>query len=206
MESEIALDKLDENDINRLLDVQSYFRLIGVALPKSTEAILDRLLKERTFESGYAVCFSLVMDYINDQITKWERIGDSFRETIKIYPEVIIRELVANAIIHQDFREGSQGPKVEIFSDRMEITNSGKPATEPKRFIDDNRTRNDKLAALMRKIGICEERGSGVDRVIDSIESAYLPPPDFQETPNQTRVIIYAPLELSKMSSNPLIF
>ncbi len=255
-ESEIALDKLDENDINRLLDVQSYFRLIGVALPKSTEAILDRLLKEgfikhrnkkyqvtnlgallfakdlhefddlyrrairviiyenknkitalkeRTFESGYAVCFSLVMDYINDQITKGERIGDSFRETIKIYPEVIIRELVANAIIHQDFREGSQGPKVEIFSDRMEITNSGKPATELKRFIDDNRTRNDKLAALMRKIGICEERGSGVDRVIDSIESAYLPPPEFQETPNLTRVIIYAPLELSKMSSKDKI-
>jgi len=145
------------------------------------------------------------MDYINDQITKGERIGDSFRETIKIYPEVIIRELVANAIIHQDFREGSQGPKVEIFSDRMEITNSGKPATELKRFIDDNRTRNDKLAALMRKIGICEERGSGVDRVIDSIESAYLPPPDFQETPNQTRVIIYAPLELSKMSSKDKI-
>jgi predicted HTH transcriptional regulator len=255
-ESEIALDKLDENDINRLLDVQSYFHLIGVALPKNAEAILDRLLKEgfikhrnkkyqitnlgallfakdlhefddlyrrairviiyenknkitalkeRTFESGYAVCFSQLTDYINDQITKGERIGDSFRETVKVYPEVVIRELVANAIIHQDFREGSQGPKVEIFSDRMEITNSGKPATEPKRFIDDNRTRNDKLAALMRKIGICEERGSGVDRVIDSIESAYLPPPDFQETPSQTRVIIYAPLELSKMSSKDKI-
>jgi len=195
MESEIALDKLTENDINRLLDVQSYFHLIGVALPKNAEAILDRLLKEgfikhrnkkyqitnlgallfakdlhefddlyrrairviiyenknkitalkeRTFESGYAVCFSQLTDYINDQITKGERIGDSFRETVKVYPEVVIRELVANAIIHQDFREGSQGPKVEIFSDRMEITNSGKPATEPKRFIDDNRTRNDK--------------------------------------------------------------
>ena len=88
-------------------------------------------------------------DYINDQITKGERIGDSFRETVKVYPEVVIRELVANAIIHQDFREGSQGPKVEIFSDRMEITNSGKPATELKRFIDDNRTRNDKLAAYL---------------------------------------------------------
>ena len=46
MESEIALDKLTENDINRLLDVQSYFHLIGVALPKNAEAILDRLLKE----------------------------------------------------------------------------------------------------------------------------------------------------------------
>ena len=57
----------------------------------------------------------------------------------------------------------------------------------------------------MRKIGVCEERGSGVDRVIDSIESAYLPPPDFQETPSQTRVIIYAPLELSKMSSKDKI-
>lgn len=250
-ERSYAADKLDVSDVTRLLDIQSYFQLIGVAMPNNRDAIIERLvkdglvkhpnkkyqitnlgallfakdlqefndlyrrairviiyektnkimaLKERTFEGGYAVCFSQVMDYINDQITKGERIGDSFREVIKIYPEVIIRELVANAIIHQDFREGSQGPKIEIFSDRIEISNSGKPATEPKRFIDDNRTRNDKLAAFMRKIGICEERGSGIDRVIDSIEAISLPPPDFQETPSQTRVILYAPVELSKMS------
>jgi ATP-dependent DNA helicase RecG len=250
-ESEIALSKLDDTDIARLLDIQFYFRLIGIAMPNNRDAILERLskegfikhrnkkyqitnlgalmlakdlqefddlyrrairviiyenknkitaLKERTFESGYAVCFAQIMDYINDQITKGERIGDSFREVIKVYPEVVIRELVANAIIHQDFREGSQGPKIEIFSDRIEISNSGKPATEPKRFIDDNCTRNDKLAAFMRKIGICEERGSGIDRVIDSIESVSLPPPDFQETPSHTRVIVYAPVELSKMN------
>ncbi|MFM7458497.1 MAG: transcriptional regulator, partial [bacterium] len=73
-----------------------YRRAIRVIIYENKNKITA--LKERTFESGYAVCFSLVMDYINDQITKGERIGDSFRETIKIYPEVIIRELVANAI------------------------------------------------------------------------------------------------------------
>lgn len=52
---------------------------------------------------------------------------------------------------------------VEIFDDRMEINNPGVPLVDPSRMLDSPpRSRNERLASLMRRMGICEERGSGV--------------------------------------------
>jgi predicted HTH transcriptional regulator len=53
---------------------------------------------------------------------------------------------------------------VEIFSDGLEITNRI-PLITPE-FIDEYQSRNDTLADLMRRLGICEEKGSGIDKVI----------------------------------------
>ena len=53
---------------------------------------------------------------------------------------------------------------IEIFEDRMEIMNPGVPLVDTQRFLDNPpRSRNETLASLMRRVGICEERGSGVD-------------------------------------------
>jgi predicted HTH transcriptional regulator len=53
---------------------------------------------------------------------------------------------------------------VEVFNDRIEITNPGTPVVDTNRFIDTApKSRNETLASLMRRLNICEERGSGVD-------------------------------------------
>ena len=44
-----------------------------------------------------------------------------------MYPEVALREFVANALIHQDLSISGAGPMVEIFENRIEITNTGEP-------------------------------------------------------------------------------
>ena len=55
-----------------------------------------------------------------------------------------------------------KGPQVELFSGRLEITNPGKPLVQIDRMIDLlPRSRNEALAALMRRMGLCEEQGSG---------------------------------------------
>lgn len=60
---------------------------------------------------------------------------------------------------------------IEIFDDRMEITNPGRPLVSPDRFLDTPpRSRNEALASFMRRVGICEERGSGVDKVVFQTE------------------------------------
>lgn len=97
-----------------------------------------------------------------------------------MYPEIIIRELIPNALIHQDFRISGSGPMLEIFKDRIEIFNLGRPLVDTERFIDSQpRSRNEDLAALMRRINICEERGSGIDKVVAATEQAFLPAPEF---------------------------
>lgn len=121
---------------------------------------------------------------------------------MRIYPEIAIRELVANALIHQDFNLSGTGPLIEIFSDRMEITNPGIPLIDTLRFIDEPpQSRNEKLASIMRRVNICEERGSGIDKVIFNVEVFQLPAPDFRVTSNHTVAVLFGPREFSELMS-----
>jgi predicted HTH transcriptional regulator len=118
-----------------------------------------------------------------------------------MYPKIAIRELVANALIHQDFNITGSGPIVEMFSDRMEITNPGTPLIDTLRFIDEPpRSRNERLAALMRRMAICEERGSGIDKVIFYIELFQLPAPDFRVSAENTIAVLYGPRKFIQMN------
>jgi ATP-dependent DNA helicase RecG len=76
-----------------------------------------------------------------------------------MYPEIAIRKLVANVLIHQDFTVSGTGPMIDIFSNRVEISNPGTPLITPERFIDEYQSRNEDLASLMRRFAICEEKG-----------------------------------------------
>ncbi len=94
-----------------------------------------------------------------------------------MFPELAIRELVANALIHQDFSVTGAGPTVEIFDDRIDITNPGEPLVDTQRFLDTPpRSRNEALASLMRRARICEERGSGIDKVVLEVELLHCRP------------------------------
>ena len=129
-------------------------------------------LKEYDNVSGYAVGFERMIDYIMALVPSNEVIEHSLRKSAPMFPKLAVRELVANALIHQDFIIPGAGPMVEIFDDRIEITNPGKPLVDTKRFIDTPpKSRNETLAALMRRFGICEERGSGIDKVVAQTES-----------------------------------
>ena len=157
-------------------------------------------IKERDFSSGYALAFEEVIKYIIDQLPSNEQIGRAFRKEVKMYPELAIRELVANSLIHQDFRESGTGILIEIYDDRIEISNPGTPLIPINRFIDHNpQSRNEKLAQLMRRIKICEERGSGIDKVVSGCEVYQLPAPNFAAEDNYFKVTLYAYKELKEM-------
>lgn len=162
----------------------------------------DRLntLKEQEFLKGYAVVFEDLINYIEDKLPSNEVIEKAIRREVKMYPKIAIRELVANALIHQDFMEVGSGPMVEIFTDRIEISNPGQPLINVLRLIDHSpQSRNEKLASLMRRMKMCEERGSGIDKVINAVENYQLPAPDFIVQENAFRTILYAHREFRDM-------
>jgi ATP-dependent DNA helicase RecG len=89
---------------------------------------------------------------------------------------------------------------VEIFDDRIEITNPGEPLVDTQRFIDSPpKSRNEALASLMRRFRICEERGSGIDKVIAQVEMMQLPAPLFEAPDGFTRVVLFAHRPLNEM-------
>jgi predicted HTH transcriptional regulator len=52
----------------------------------------------------------------------------------------------------------------------------------------------------MRRINLCEERGSGIDKVISSVELFQLPPPDFRVVEDNTVAVLYAVKKLNDMT------
>ena len=142
-------------------------------------------------EKGYAVGFTGLVHYVMSKLPQNEIIEDAIRKKAKLVPEIVIRELLANALIHQDFQISGASPVVEIYSNRIEISNPGIPIVPVDRFIDGYQSRNERLADLMRRVGICEEKSSGIDRVIQSAEILQLPAPEFLVSQNRTIVVIH---------------
>jgi len=159
-------------------------------------------LREQVGAKGYAAGFEGLIGFVNGLLPVNEVIGQALRKAVPVYPELAIRELVANALIHQDFAITGSGPMVEIFDDRMEITNPGLPLVDTDRMLDSPpRSRNEALASLMRRMGICEERGSGVDKVVYQTEFYQLPAPAFEVAGDSTRSTLFAPRSLTQMDS-----
>jgi ATP-dependent DNA helicase RecG len=156
--------------------------------------------QEQLMTHGYAAGFEALVGYLHGLIPDNEIIGQALRQSAPLYPSLAIRELVANALIHQDFSITGTGPMIELFDDRLEITNPGIPLVEASRFIDHPpQSRNEALAGMLRRSRICEERGSGWDKIVYEIEYHQLPAPLVQVTENHTRAILFAPRPLTRM-------
>ena len=162
-----------------------------------------KTIREQDGRKGYASGFEGLIDFVNALLPRNEVVGKALRKDVPMYPEPAIRELIANALIHQDFSVTGSGPMVEIFSDRMEITNPGLPLVKTERFLDTPpRSRNETLASMMRRAGICEERGSGVDKVVFQTEYYQLPAPIFETPEGSTRAVLFAHKVLNAMDRN----
>jgi predicted HTH transcriptional regulator len=154
---------------------------------------------DQTGTKGYAVGFQGLVRFIMNQLPQNEVIEDALRKEVKLVPEVVIRELVANALIHQDLRITGSSVMVEIYANRIEISNPGEPIVPVERFIDGYQSRNERLADLMRRMGICEEKSSGIDRVIQAAELYQLPAPDFRVNHQRTVAMLFGLKPLDDM-------
>lgn len=159
------------------------------------------MLKEDVGGKGYVVGFEGLLKFVEALIPTQEVIAGALREKRTAYPLLAIREAVANALIHQDFSISGTGPTVEIFSNRLEITNSGTPLVDVQRIIDNPpKSRNEKLAALMRRLRMCEELGTGWDKIVMSCELVQLPAPKIELFEESTRVTLFSEISFSSLS------
>jgi len=179
-------------------------KAVRVVLYKGNNRI--ETIREIGGTKGYASGFEGLIGFINNLLPENEVIGQALRKSMPMFPELAVRELVVNAIIHQDFSLTGTGPMIEIFSDRMEITNPGIPLVDTQRFLDSPpRSRNEALASFLRRIGVCEERGSGIDKVVFETETYQLPAPAFEVTQEHTRAILFGHKDFKDMDKEDRI-
>ena len=186
------------NDLNDFPDVSR--KAARVVIYTGTSKLETRL--DQIGSKGYATGFQGLINFIMSQLPQNEVIQAALRKEVKLVPEDAIRELVANALIHQDFMIGGSSAMIEIYENRVEISNPGEPIVPIDRFIDGYQSRNERMADLMRRMGICEEKGSGVDRVVHAAEIFQLPPPYFHTTHMRTVVTIYGSKSFRRMDKS----
>ena len=187
-------------------NLQNFPNLVGheVIVRKYVGANNRQLEFEQHVTFGYAVGFEWLVDFIMRN-TSTEHI-DVKRKEIPTYPRVAIREFVANALVHQDFGITGMPVTIEIFSNRLSVTNPGAPLSDINRVIDlPPQSRNEQLAQMMFTLGVCERRGSGIDRAIAAVEEMFLPPVKFTKGEQHTRVFLYPQKSLKDMTKQEKI-
>ena len=154
---------------------------------------------------GYAVGFQGLVSHVHGLVPSNEVIEQAIRRKVTMFPELAIRELIANALIHQDFALPGGSVMIELYEDRLEISNPGQPSISTDRFIDEYQSRNEALADIMRRLGICEEKGSGIDKVASQAEVYQLPAPDFRVSELRTTAVLFAHQDFDRMNKDDRI-
>ncbi|MBN2531781.1 MAG: hypothetical protein JXB88_02755 [Spirochaetales bacterium] len=94
------------------------------------------------------------------------------REEIPEIPEVALRESIINAVCHRDYFQKGSTVMVEIFDDRVEISNPGGIPSEldPADFGKKSVCRNPVIASLLHRIDYIERIGTGINRIKNAVK------------------------------------
>lgn len=163
--------------------------------------------KEETFHTGYAICFEDIVRYVSALLPSSENAATVALTTKSKFPLPSVREAIANSLIHQDLYITGTGPVVEVFDNRIEVTNPGTPLVDIMRIIDNPpKSRNEKLASLMRRMKMCEELGRGWDRMVLACEMQFLPAPRIEIFEESTKVTLFSEMEYKNIPADDKIW
>ncbi|MDT0210488.1 RNA-binding domain-containing protein [Curtobacterium sp. BRD11] len=163
---------------------------------------VDRMetVRRQDGAKGYALGFTGLLAWVKAILPAREIYVEGERRTEEVFTDLLLREVIGNALIHQSFTDTGNGPLIEVFSDRVEVTNAGPPLLPIDRLINlPAVSRNGKLAGMMRRMNLCEENGTGWDKIASETERAGLPSPKVEVVEHATRVIVYGPRKLTAM-------
>lgn len=119
-------------------------------------------------------------------------VGAQRVEMSKIPPRVI-REAVANAVAHRSYESAGSAVRVDLFPTHVAITSPGS-LPEPVTLANlrfQQAARNDRLLGALRRLGLAEDLGKGIDRMQDDMADELLPPPEFADDGSFFTVVLH---------------
>ena len=146
---------------------------------KSKVEILDR----KEFDSDIYSNYENVILYLQKNLkTRYVIKNAGPRQEVLEIPEEVLREAILNAILHRDYFEKGACIMVEIYLDRIEISNPGGLAAglKPEDFGKKSLSRNPLLFGLVHRMGLVEKVGSGIERMRATMRNASLDEPNFE--------------------------
>lgn len=140
------------------------------------------IIDKKTFNKDIISNIDDAIDFLQKHLNLAYVIKDKRRREDLEIPLVVLREAVVNAVTHRDYFEKGANVMVEIFDNRVEISNPGglpKGMSEAD-FGTRTLARNPLIASLLNRAGYIEKLGTGVPRIRKTMAEAVLPEPDFR--------------------------
>jgi ATP-dependent DNA helicase RecG len=160
-----------------------YHTTVTCALYKGTEKV--DVLDRRDFNEDIVLNIDMAMNFLKQYIpVKYEMTGEPRRREIPEIPYEALREAIINAVAHRDYFERGANVMVEMFDDRIEISNPGglPKGLTPEEFGTKSVLRNPVIAGLLHRIGYIEKMGTGINKMKRLIAATGLPPIEFKFT------------------------
>jgi len=155
----------------------------------------ERFLDNRKFEGTVKEIIDNATTYVMASMRKGSLIRGVTRQDIPEYPEVALREAIVNAVAHRDYSHFVRGSHIQVrmFADRLEVQNPGGlyGGVTVEELKEGQSTRNLLLVQLMEDVHIVENRGSGIDAMLDAMLKANLQPPRFEDKRTSFLVVLY---------------
>lgn len=160
-----------------------------------------RIVRQHECKGGYATEFDWIVGVVSLLVPASQNIlPDGRMVQSYAYPMDAIREVIANALIHQDLSDPMH-VIIEILEGRLTVTNPGTMLISPDRILDSPPlSRNKLLPEMFRRMGLCEQLGSGWDRIVSLCEGENLPTPKAQVFESSTVVTMFERIPFEDMA------
>jgi predicted HTH transcriptional regulator len=133
------------------------------------------------------------LDFVRQQESKGIEIHGARHEEQWSVPLVAVREAIINAVVHADYAQRGAPIRVSVFEDRLEVENPGLlpfGLTLEDILRGVSKLRNRVLGRVFKELGLIEQWGSGIGRMLSACREAGLPEPRFEEVGWHFRVTL----------------
>ena len=137
---------------------------------------------------------------------RYEIEGLKRKEFLEI-PEEALREAILNAVMHRDYHFDTAWITVEIYRDRVEISDPGglPPGMRPEDLGKKSVHRNKMIADLFHRMGEVEKAGSGINRIRDLLATSGLSDPGFEFTSFFTIIVDRKPQVTTELADRGVL-
>lgn len=114
-----------------------------------------------------------------------------FRQNVPVFDEVVVRELLINALVHRPYTQRGD-IFISLHPDRLEVVNPGPLplGVTPENVLHESRRRNEHLARLFHDLKLMEREGSGFDTLYEVLLSQGRPVPKVSEGSDWVKVTV----------------
>ncbi|PKQ29293.1 MAG: transcriptional regulator [Actinobacteria bacterium HGW-Actinobacteria-10] len=176
-------------------DREAHFPDAHVRVGKFCGTDRRAILDSRTFEGGLLGILEDTLAWIDDRTLRPVEVAGKRHRVRPQYPALAVREAVVNAVVHADYGQIGSPLRVALYEDRLEIENPGLlpfGLTVGDILSGASRVRNRVIARVFSELGLIEQWGSGVPRMLEACREAGLPAPLFEEVGFSFRVTLFA--------------